>query len=156
MHIQLLNVICSKRLSGNSLNVQREITNLIFMQLVNNNSNFSQAGSGIANLLVDAMVEEGLTIEKARERIFLYDINGILSKRRSEAIPDFIAHFSKDVEPSKDFAKVVRDLKPTCLIGKLIVFFECQYLGLYGKYFSVCFIELLLEKNGFKNLFPTA
>lgn len=88
-----------------------------------NNHNFIQAALGIADLLVDAMVEEGLKLEKARDRIFLYDIDGLLTHRREGGVPKYIKHFGKDMEPSKDFAKLVQEIKPTCLIGKYIRFF---------------------------------
>jgi malate dehydrogenase (oxaloacetate-decarboxylating)(NADP+) len=34
------------------------------------------AGIGLADLLCSAMVEEGLTLEQARSRIYMFDING--------------------------------------------------------------------------------
>ncbi|XP_075975808.1 NADP-dependent malic enzyme-like isoform X3 [Anticarsia gemmatalis] len=75
------------------------------------------AGVGIADLLVDAMVEEGLDKKAAQDKIYLFDIDGLLTSKRQSGLPAHAKHFGKDLEPTKDFAKAVETLKPTCLIG---------------------------------------
>lgn len=43
-----------------------------------------QAAIGIADMCVTAMVAEGTTVEQARDRIWMIDIDGLLTKERPE------------------------------------------------------------------------
>ena len=73
------------------------------------------AGTGIAELIAQAMVMEGLSIEDARQRSILFDKNGLLTKDRDLA--DFQKPFAIDHAAIKDFAEAVTTLKPTGIIG---------------------------------------
>ncbi|XP_038221251.1 NADP-dependent malic enzyme-like [Zerene cesonia] len=75
------------------------------------------AATGIANLTVAAMIEQGLSENDARNRVYMFDIEGLLSNKRQGGIPEHCKQFGKEVEPSKDFEQCVKTLKPTCLIG---------------------------------------
>ncbi|SFV27092.1 NAD-dependent malic enzyme [Hyphomicrobium facile] len=74
------------------------------------------AGIGIANLLVSAMVKEGLSIAEARKRISLFDIHGLLEPGRRDLSPSqqVYAHPAK---PSTDLVEVIEAFRPTALIG---------------------------------------
>ncbi|KPJ07637.1 NADP-dependent malic enzyme [Papilio machaon] len=75
------------------------------------------ASTGIASLLVLAMSVEGTPVEKARERIYMLDINGLLTTRRESGVPEHAKEFGRDLEPEKNFEACVVKYKPTCLIG---------------------------------------
>ncbi|CAH0583141.1 unnamed protein product [Chrysodeixis includens] len=75
------------------------------------------AGVGIANLLVDAMKEEGVKPDESRKKIYLFDVDGLLAKKRKEKVPIHAKHFAKDMEPTKNFEEFVVKVKATCLIG---------------------------------------
>ncbi|CAH2040663.1 unnamed protein product, partial [Iphiclides podalirius] len=75
------------------------------------------ASNGIANLTVAAMMAEGLTERQARERVYMFDVDGLLSTRREGGVPEHARAFGKDVEPEKDFEACVAKIKPSCLIG---------------------------------------
>ena len=74
------------------------------------------AGIGIANLIVSAMQMKRLSQEAARERISLFDIDGLLEASRKDlsAAQNVYAH---KAPPSKDLVEVIERLKPTILIG---------------------------------------
>ncbi|XP_050562740.1 NADP-dependent malic enzyme [Spodoptera frugiperda] len=74
-------------------------------------------GVGIANLLCDAMMEEGLTSEAARNRCYLFDIDGLLSRKRRAGIPAHAKDFARDLEPETDFQACIKKFKATCIIG---------------------------------------
>ncbi|XP_068621580.1 NADP-dependent malic enzyme [Battus philenor] len=75
------------------------------------------ASNGIANLTVAAMMAEGLTERQARERVYMFDVDGLLSTRREGGVPEHAKAFGKDIEPEKDFEACVAKIKPSCLIG---------------------------------------
>lgn len=59
-----------------------------------------EAAIGIADLCVRAMVVEGLTLEEARERIWMVDIDGLLAKGRPEGkLEGHKAYYAKDHKP---------------------------------------------------------
>ena len=75
-----------------------------------------EAATGISDLLVNAMMAEGLTEQAARQRCWLVDSKGLVVAGRGELahhkLPYAHAH-----APVTDFAEAVRQLKPTALIG---------------------------------------
>ena len=86
------------------------------------------AGCAIADQIVQAMIEEGLTEKEAQLKIFLIDKNGLL---HSELDQDSLEYFQKRyVQPAEVYqkwkciqaklitlAEVVSNVKPTILIG---------------------------------------
>jgi len=84
------------------------------------------AGCGIANLLVRAMTESGLTVQQAHQCIFLIDVDGLLLDRMQD-LTQFQKRFARspgDVggwDLSRDgkigLLDVVRNVRPTALIG---------------------------------------
>jgi malate dehydrogenase (oxaloacetate-decarboxylating)(NADP+) len=80
---------------------------------------FLGAGSaciGIANLLVAAIEQEGLSKEEAAARISLFDIDGLIEPSRPDLSPSQRLYAHKHA-PSKDLAATIESLKPTVLIG---------------------------------------
>lgn len=77
-----------------------------------------QTGVGIANLLCDAMMEEGISSDEARSRCFMFDVDGLLTRKRTRTIPHHATDYIRDLEAENDFEKCVKKFKATCLIGK--------------------------------------
>lgn len=75
-----------------------------------------ESGTGAAQLLVEAMAEEGTPRSEAHSRIFLYDINGAISTRRTD-LPANHLPFAKDIDPSLSFEAVVDLVQPTAIVG---------------------------------------
>lgn len=66
------------------------------------------------------MVGEGLSIKQAQDRVYMFDVDGLLSTRREGGVPPHAKVFGKDIEPEKDFEACVAKIKPSCLIGEFI------------------------------------
>ena len=64
------------------------------------------------------MVQDGVTMEDAVKKIYLFDLDGLLSTKREGGIPPHATKFGKDMEPSKDFGAFVKSIKATAIIGK--------------------------------------
>ena len=60
------------------------------------------AGIGIANMIVEAMVDEGLGEKEARGRITLFDVNGLVEASRGDLNPSQKVYARQD-KPEKDF-----------------------------------------------------
>src|ERR1700761_9523578 len=74
------------------------------------------AGTGIAELISQAMAGAGMDIEEARRRNALFDVNGLLVTSRSD-LADFQRPFAQDRAPISTFIGAVKALKPTGIIG---------------------------------------
>jgi len=74
------------------------------------------AGIGIANLLVSAMQTKGLSVEAARARVSMLDINGLVEPSRTDLSPAQNVYAHK-AAPSKSLVQVIETWKPTILIG---------------------------------------
>jgi malate dehydrogenase (oxaloacetate-decarboxylating)(NADP+) len=74
------------------------------------------AGIGIANMIVEAMVDEGRSKEEARKRVTLFDVNGLIEASRKDLNPSQ-AVYARDLKPTRDLAEAVVQVKPTVLIG---------------------------------------
>jgi malate dehydrogenase (oxaloacetate-decarboxylating)(NADP+) len=107
---------------------------------------FLGAGSaaiGIANLMTQAMALEGLATDKARERIWLFDINGLVESTRGD-LADFQKPYAHPHSPTKDFAAAIEALKPTAIIGVSTV----------AKAFNQRVIETMARINRRPIIFP--
>ncbi len=74
------------------------------------------AATGIAELVSQAMVMEGLDLHAARQRNTLFDRKGVITAERSD-IADFQRPFALEHAPMDDFLDAVKTLKPTGIIG---------------------------------------
>ncbi len=74
------------------------------------------AGIGIANLLVSAMQDEGLTQNEARKRISMFDIDGLLEPSRKDlSLSQRV--YAHAAPPSTNLVDTIERVKPTILIG---------------------------------------
>jgi malate dehydrogenase (oxaloacetate-decarboxylating)(NADP+) len=74
------------------------------------------AGIGIADMIVEAMADEGLSRDDARKRVTLFDVNGLIERSRKD-LNASQAVYARDIEPTRDLAKAVAEVSPTILIG---------------------------------------
>jgi len=74
------------------------------------------AGIGLAGLLCSAMVEEGLTLEQARSRVHMFDINGLIESARKDLF-DFQRIYAHKHSPTRDFVTAIKSIRPTTIIG---------------------------------------
>ncbi len=80
---------------------------------------FVGAGSaaiGIANMLVEAMADEGLDRERARKQIALFDADGLIEPSRQD-LSSSQKVYAREAKPTKDLRGAVEAFKPTVLIG---------------------------------------
>lgn len=103
--VALAGIYGSLRISGQKLIDQR----FLFMGA-------GSAGTGIAELIAEAMVLEGLTIEEARARCWLFDVNGLLETTRTD-IADFQRPFTHTHAKTSSFVEAIEAIKPTAIIG---------------------------------------
>ena len=75
-----------------------------------------EAGIGIGDLLVSAMVDEGATPEEAQRRCWFVDVRGLVVRARTDLAPHMV-RFAHDAAPCDDLLSVIRALKPTVLVG---------------------------------------
>ena len=75
-----------------------------------------EAGTGIAGLMVAAMISEGLSEDDARRRCWFVDSKGLVVKSRTD-LAEHKRPFAHDHEPVSDLLSAVRALRPTVLVG---------------------------------------
>ena len=75
-----------------------------------------EAGIGIANLLVSAMIAEGLTVDEARGRCWFVDSQGLVVSGRA-GLAEHKQPYAHPHGPIADLASAIRELKPSVLIG---------------------------------------
>lgn len=103
--VALAGILGGLRISGGKLTEQR----FLFL-------GGGSAATGIATLISEAMALEGLPIEEARQRLWLFDVNGLMVSSRSD-IADFQRPFVHDHAPVARFVDAVEALKPNGIIG---------------------------------------
>lgn len=75
-----------------------------------------EAALGCSALLVQAMMEEGLTEEQAKDRIFLFDSKGLVVKSRTN-LSESKLEFAKDLDVCATFLDAIETVKPTAIVG---------------------------------------
>lgn len=75
-----------------------------------------EAGVGIADLVVAAMMHEGLTLEEARGRCWFVDSHGLVTSSRTD-LAEHKLPYAHDHEPTADFEAAVEALCPHAIIG---------------------------------------
>jgi malate dehydrogenase (oxaloacetate-decarboxylating)(NADP+) len=101
------------------------------------------AGTGIADLISQAMAMEGLDVAEARHHNALFDINGLLVASRTD-LADFQRPFAQDRVAVSTFVEAVKAIKPTGIIGVSTV----------PKLFTREVIEAMAEINERPIIFP--
>lgn len=103
--VALAGLYSALRLTGGKLSDQR----LLFLGA-------GEAGIGIADLVVSAMMQEGTTAEAARQQCWFVDSRGLVESSRT----DLAAHklpYAHQHAPLTTFLEAVEALRPTAIIG---------------------------------------
>ena len=103
--VAVAGLLASLRITGGDLSDQK----LLFLGA-------GEAGIGIADVFVAALVEEGLSPEQARERCWFKDSKGLVVKSRSN-LAEHKLPYAHDYPACDDFLEAVRALKPTAILG---------------------------------------
>jgi len=101
------------------------------------------AGIGIADMLAQVMASEGLSLEDARARIWMFDVNGLLESTRKDLL-DFQKPYSHRHASTKDFVEAIESIKPIAIIGVSTV----------AKAFNRRVIEAIAKVNQRPIIFP--
>ena len=101
------------------------------------------AATGIAELISEAMVLEGATIDEARARTWLFDVNGLMVKSRTD-VADFQKPFAHEHAPVGVFVDAIEQIRPTAIIGVSTV----------PKLFNQAVIEAMSRINERPVIFP--
>jgi malate dehydrogenase (oxaloacetate-decarboxylating) len=108
-------ILAAVRVSGTALRDQRVVI-----------LGAGTAGMGIADMLRDAMVREGLSVEEATRRFWALDRKGLLTDDRTASIRDFQVPYAQPAgevsgwagpDGAIRLAQVVEHARPTILIG---------------------------------------
>ena len=130
--VALAGIYGALRISGQNLAEQR----FLFL-------GGGSAATGIAELISQAMVLEGMDTTEARARNALFDVNGLLVASRTD-LTEFQKPFALDHAPVASFVDAVKALKPTGIIGVSTV----------PKLFNQPVIEAMAEINERPIIFP--
>jgi len=103
--VTLAGLLSAMNLAGGRLQDQR----ILFLGA-------GEAGTGIANLTVSAMVEQGLDESEARQRCWFVDSRGLVVKSR-ENLAEHKLPYAHESEGAPDLAAAVKLIQPTALIG---------------------------------------
>jgi len=76
-----------------------------------------EAACGIANLIADALVSEGLSREEALKHCALFDSKGLVTKSRMDELAAHKKPFAHDYAKCTDFVEAIKVIKPTGIIG---------------------------------------
>jgi hypothetical protein len=112
-----------------------------------------EAAIGIATLIAMAMEKrEGIPVEEARKKIWMKDSKGLIVKDRAEGgISSHKAPFAHSHAPMKDLGEIVKELKPTVLIGTYqLLTLTTEHRGLWHRPRLACvqvdFVQALLPE----------
>ncbi|MDP4908473.1 MAG: NAD-dependent malic enzyme [Burkholderiaceae bacterium] len=130
--VALAGLYAALRITGQKLTDQR----FLFMGA-------GSAATGIAELISEAMVMEGLTIEEARGRNWLFDLNGLVESTRTD-LAAFQKPFAHQHTPCKSFVDAINALKPNGIVGVSTV----------PKLFNQAVIEAMSKVNAQPIIFP--
>lgn len=102
--VALAGVLCSTRVSGIPMKESR----ILFLGA-------GSAATGIADLMVDALMEEGLSKEEARDKLWFVDIDGLVTKDRNNLMNHNLP-YARDDKPMS-FLDTLHHYQPNILIG---------------------------------------
>jgi malate dehydrogenase (oxaloacetate-decarboxylating)(NADP+) len=103
--VALAGILSALRISGGKLTDQK----LLFLGA-------GEAATGIADLVVSAMIAQGLTETQARQRNWLVDSRGLVVQGRGE-LAEHKLPYAHAHAPIGEFVAAIRALKPTAIIG---------------------------------------
>ena len=103
--VALAGLLSALRVTGGKLTDQ----NLLFLGA-------GEAATGIADLVVSAMVAEGASEAEALRRNWLVDSRGLVVRNRP-GLTEHKLRYAHDQAPIGDFLGAIRSLKPTAIIG---------------------------------------
>ena len=103
--VALAGMLCALRISG------RRLSDQMFLYL-----GAGEAATGIADLVVSAMMAEGTSEAAARSRNWLFDSHGLVVKGRGE-LAEHKRPYAHAHAPVAQFDAAIRALKPTGIIG---------------------------------------
>jgi malate dehydrogenase (oxaloacetate-decarboxylating)(NADP+) len=76
------------------------------------------AGIGVASMLLQGMVEQGMSREKAQRQFFVADKDGLLGSARRDKLTAQQAQFARDDLPDGlNLLEIAKAVKPTVLLG---------------------------------------
>ena len=103
--VVLAGILSALRISGGALGEQT----LLFQGA-------GEAATGIANLVVEAMVAKGVDQAQARRRCWLFDSRGLVVKQRAE-LATHKQPYAHEHAPAGSLLEAVKALRPTAIIG---------------------------------------
>ncbi len=103
--VALAGILAGLRITGQKLTDQR----FLFL-------GGGSAATGIAELISQAMALEDVSLDQARARNWLFDINGLMVSSRSD-LADFQKPFAHDHAPMASFVEAIEAIRPTGIIG---------------------------------------
>ncbi len=103
--VAVAGLIASMRITGGRLAEQK----LLFLGA-------GEAGIGIADVFVAALVDEGMTLEQARQQCWFVDSKGLVVKSR-ENLAEHKLPYAHDYPGCTDLLSAVHELKPTAILG---------------------------------------
>jgi malate dehydrogenase (oxaloacetate-decarboxylating)(NADP+) len=103
--VALAGILSALRVTGGSLVDQT----LLFLGA-------GEAATGIADLVVSAMVAQGLSEAESRRRNWLVDSRGLVVKERAE-LTEHKRPYAHTHAPIGDFPTAIRAIKPTAIVG---------------------------------------
>jgi malate dehydrogenase (oxaloacetate-decarboxylating)(NADP+) len=123
--VTLAGLIAALKITGGMIRDQR----ILFLGA-------GSAAIGLAGLIASAMVQQGLPLKEAQDRISMFDINGLLEQSRIDLF-DFQKPYAHSQPPSRDFVTCIESINPTMLIGVSTV----------GKSFTQPVVEAMSRLN---------
>ena len=130
--VALAGIYAALRITGQKLTDQR----FLFMGA-------GSAATGIAELISQAMVMEGASIEQARGQNWLFDINGLVQSARTD-LADFQQPFAHAHAACASFVDAINSIRPTAIVGVSTV----------PKLFNQAVIEAMSKINARPIIFP--
>jgi len=103
--VAVAGLIASMRITDSRLSDQK----LLFLGA-------GEAGIGIADVFVDALVAEGLSRDEARAKCWFVDSKGLVCKSRDK-LAEHKLPYAHDHPACADFLTAVQSLKPTAILG---------------------------------------
>ena len=103
--VVLAGLLSAGRVTGRRLTEQRILT-----------LGAGEAAIGSGDLIASAMVEDGLSLDEARSRLWFFDSRGLVAASRSD-LPSHKRRYAHEHTPVGTFLSAIEALRPTAIIG---------------------------------------